>query len=429
MGKFSLKYGHDYIDFSLDSGDMISTIKSKNFEDSTEEEVILSALKNPVDSARLRYMVKKNEKICIIVSDVTRAWQRMDIYLPYIIEELKYAGVPDENIIFLCATGSHRKQSEQEKKKIMGDLYSRFTFIEHDCTDEKSLVYLGDTSFNTPVKVNKVAMECDHIILTGAIVFHDLAGWSGGRKSLIPGIAGYDTIMSNHGLALKEKVGEGIRETVTCGNFKDNIVHLDMEEGANMIKPSFLFNVIIGDNGSIVEAVAGNYVKAHRIGCKKVTDRFAVDIEKKADLVLASCGGYPKDMNLYQGSKGLINSAKAVKKNGWVILLAQCEEGIGHPEVEEVIRDFDSNIERELYVRNNYSISRYSGYLITKTIENFNTILVSGIDEKILENSNITVVKTIEEALEIFYKNYNKNTFDYYIIPDGGSTMPVVNNI
>ncbi len=428
MGKYEMKYGSGYISFSLPEDNIKGIIESNEGDSKVEEEVILDALNNPTGSPGLYEIVKPGEKVCIVISDITRSWQKMDKYLPYLVDELNRAGVKDRDITFLAATGSHRGQTEEEKGILLGEkLAGRFKVTDHDCKDEENLVYLGTTGYGTPVKVNKIAVESDHLILTGGIIFHDMAGWSGGRKSILPGIAGYESIMANHSLALKDEVGKGIRETVSGGNIKDNPLHEDMVEAAGFVKPSFIFNVIIDKRGKIASAVAGDYLEAHQAGRKIVSKYFGVDIRDRADLVIASSGGYPKDINLYQASKALVNASYAVKEGGYVILLAECREGIGHKEVEEIIMNFKTNSAREKYLRENFTISRYAGYLITSLIEKFNTILVSQMDEKMLKKTDITVVSSIESALEIVNQDLKAGS-SIYLMPDAGSTMPVLRN-
>ncbi|MGM0603718.1 MAG: nickel-dependent lactate racemase [Bacillota bacterium] len=423
-----LKYGDKDKIFSFDKDKIKKTIKAQ--ENSTNDnrplkEILKTALENPTGSKKLSEIVDKDDSVAVIISDITRSWQKIDKFLPLIIEEITAGGVKLSNITVLAATGSHRAHTDEEIIKLLGeDTAAKVNFIDHDCHDEDNLKFLGKTSFDTPVYINRTACEADKLILTGGIVFHDLAGWAGGRKSILPGIAGYETIMANHSLSLNSRDKGGIRETVRSGNFEDNPVHLDMEEAAEMLPPDFIFNVIPDGNGNIAAAVAGNYKMAHKKGCRIISDMFGIQIEKKADLVIASCGGFPKDINLYQASKALVNAASAVKNNGYVILMAECREGIGHPEVEEIMQKYETNFLREDYLRDNFSISRYTGYLITKTIENIKFILISELEEKYIDKTDIILVKTPEEALAVI-ENAQQNIRDVFVMPDAANTLPI----
>lgn len=421
-----LKYGNKESSFSYKKDKIKEIIRARKDNKSQSADLIFKeALANPIASKKLSEIVNKDDSVTIVISDITRAWQKIDRFLALLIDELKTGGVGLSDITVLAATGSHRAHTDEEIIQLLGkELAGEINFVDHDCHDKESLLYLGDTSFGTPVYVNKAAYEADKLILTGGIVFHDLAGWAGGRKSILPGIAGYETIMANHSLSLNNKEIGGIKDTVRSGNFKDNPIHLDMEEAAEMMPPDFLFNVIPDGEGGIKAAVAGDYKKAHQEGCKIISDIFAVDINKKANLVVASCGGFPKDINLYQASKALVNAAAAVKDNGYVILLAECKEGVGHTEVEEIMQGFKTNDLREDYLRNNFSISRYTGYLITKTIENINFILISDLKEKYIDKTDIELVSSMEEAFALV-ENSNMEIEDIYLMPDAANTLPI----
>ena len=426
MKEFELKYGRGTVKFSINEKDIIGVIDNKPSTSSkTEEDVIKNALKHPISSPKLKEIVHTGESICIVVPDITRSWQKPFLYLPIIIDELMQAGVKPKDILFISATGSHRNQTEDEYKQLLGDtLYGKYKIIDHDCNDKDNMVYLGKTSFGTPVSINKKAMECDHIIITGGIVYHFLVGWSGGKKSILPGIAAYETIMANHGLALNETLGDGTRSEIKCGNITNNPVHLDMQEATAMVNPCFMFNVIMDSNGNISAAVAGNYIKAHEQGRKYVDKSDSMDISEKADLVIATAGGYPKDINFYQSSKLILNSREAVKEGGTLIALTQCSEGLGgDDDVRSILASYDNLIEREKSLRDRYTISKHVGCLACETAQTFNLILVSNLDPKFLKNTGIKIVKTIGEALNLTYEEKGRN-LKTYIMPHGANTLP-----
>ncbi len=426
MREFELKQGKGTIKFSINEKDIIGVIDNKPSTSSkTEEEVIKEALQNPISSPNLKEIVKVGEKICIVIPDVTRLWQKSAVYLPFIVDELLQTGIVADDILFISATGSHRNQTEDEYRQLLGDkLYGKFNIIDHDCNDKDNLIYLGNTSFGTPVTINKKAMECDHIIITGGIVYHFLVGWSGGKKSILPGIASYETIMANHGLALNKNLEDGTRSEIKCGNITNNPVHLDMEEAVALVNPSFMFNVIMDSNGNISAAVAGHYLKAHEQGRKYVDKSDSVNIREKADLVIATAGGYPKDINFYQSSKLLLNSREAVKEGGTLIALTECSEGLGgDDDVRSILANYNTLLKREKSLRKRYTISKHIGCLACETAQIFNLILVSNLDAKFLENTRIKIVRTIDEALNLVYKEKGRN-LTTYIMPHGANTLP-----
>jgi len=426
MREFKLKQGRGTVKFSINENDIIGVLDNKPSENSeTEEEVIKNALHNPISSPKLKELVHAGQKICIVIPDVTRIWQKPSVYLPFIVEELLQTGIKEKDILFISATGSHRKQTEDEYKQLLGNkLYGNFNIIDHDCNDKKNLIYLGNTTFGTKVIINKKAIECDHIIITGGIVYHFLVGWSGGKKSILPGIASYETIMENHGLALNENLGGGTRSAVRCGNITDNPVHLDMEEAAALVNPSFMFNVIMDSNGNISAAFAGNYIKAHALGRKYVDKSDSVTIKEKADLIIVTSGGYPKDINFYQSSKLFFNSREAVKDGGTIIAIAECSEGLGgSDDFRSILVDYNNHLEREKSLRECYSISKHIACLSCETAETFNVILVSTINPKFFKNTRIRIVPTVDEALKLVYTEKGEN-LKTYIMPHGANNLP-----
>jgi lactate racemase len=428
MSSFEFKYGDSRISGYFSNERTFEVLKKEVETQEVDEcEVIINALDNPIGTSKIEDIVKPESTICIVVSDITRAYQKMSFYLPYIVDRLNKSGIKDKDITFLCATGSHRKQTQDEHNEILGDLAKRFTIVDHDCNDKSNLVYLGETSYGTPVSINKIALQSDYVILTGAVVFHDLAGWAGGKKSLVPGIAGYETIMGNHSLSLSVNQGEGVNPLVRCGNKADNPVHLDMLEAAKKVNPSFMFNVIINEDGKIINAVAGDFIKAHEVGCKIIDETDRLYIKEKAEIVIVSAGGYPKDIDLYQASKALINAKEAAKEGGTIILISECREGVGSSEVSVIIQNYPDNASREEELRRIFSISKYTGYLITSIADKFNVILVSNIDEKIISNSNIKIVRELNEALKIAYKDKEK-CIKTYVVPNGSSILPTTIN-
>lgn len=426
MKEINIKYGQGEMKAFIEEKNLLEVIESNPFkQDKTEDEIISEALYNPIDSKRLKDIVHEDETVCIIISDITRSWQKPHKFLYKIVEELNAGGVKDEDIIFLSAQGTHRKHTREEHEILLGEkLSKRFEVYDHDCFDEESMVYLGDTSYGTPVIVNKKAVECNHVVITGAIIYHFLVGWSGGKKSILPGISSFKTISSNHSLSLNEGFGSGIRESVCSGNIIENPIHDDMMQAAAMVKPTFMFNVIMGPNGNIAGAVAGNYTTAHEAGRKLVDSIDGVNIKKKSDIVIASAGGSPKDINLYQSIKTLINAKEAVVDGGTIIVLAECSEGIGEiKDINDMILNFDNMLDREKDLRENYTISKFVGYFFCETGEKYKLILVSEIDPALLKKTKIILAKTLEDALKIAYDDENEN-LTINLMPHGASTLP-----
>jgi len=237
-------------------------------------------------------IIQKNaKKILVIVNDITRPTP-YEVILPPLLDELHQIGIKKENIIFMVATGIHRSNSQEEIKEIFGEnIFSAYKFINHDC-DDLNLKDLGKLKSGNKLWVNPIVSDIDFIITTGVIVPHYFAGFSGGRKSILPGICGRKTIEVNH--------AQMVYSDSRAGNLKGNPVHQEMQEAAEKVGVDFNINVVTDENHQIVEIVAGELLTSWRKGVEICKQIYICPIEKKADVVIASAGGYPKDINVYQ---------------------------------------------------------------------------------------------------------------------------------
>ena len=274
-------------------------------------------------------VVKPGDKVVIVVSDVTRLWVQADILLPVLLDVLNGAGVPDKDISIVTSTGDHRLQTLAEHTAICGDkVLARVPIFDHEC-HATDLVDLGKSSQGTPIRVNRRVWEADKVILTGGIAYHMLAGFGGGRKSIAPGVCGYETIQKNHALALKGGGLTGVNPNIETGKMVGNPVAEDLLEIARIVGVDFILNVVVNEKKEFVYLAAGELHEAHLAGCRVTEEIFGINIEEKAELVIVSSGGFPKDIQLYQSIKALENSAYAVRDGGVIILVSECSDGIG----------------------------------------------------------------------------------------------------
>ncbi len=423
MKTIKMKFGHGYMDVSVPEQNLLGVIiKETPPSVTTEEQVILTALANPIGTPRLRDIVRPGERVCVVVSDITRAWQRMNVYLPYVVQELNQGGIKDKDIHFLCALGYHRKQTREEHERLLGpDLSQRFEIVDHDCMDKSNLVTLGKTSRGTPVAINRIAAEADRLVLTGCCTYHPWVGWGGGKKSILPGISSIESIQHNHLMILDERGHQ--RPEVRSGNVKDNPIHLDMLEVAAIVKPCFIFNVIIGHDGKIAHAVCGDYAAAHEVGCRIVDDLYAVPIDQLADITISSQGGYPKDIDICQTGKAIYHTQEATKPGGTMIILSECSEGIGPPDADSIFLGCDTNAERERQVRNLFTVAKYVSYYMCTAAEKWNIIIVGSFDPSLLAKTAIKTARTVEEALDMAFAKGGRNQ-KIYLMPQGSSALP-----
>ena len=374
----------------------------------TPAEHIRWALDHPVDSAPLKELVKAGDKVCIVISDVTRRWQSPETYIPVLIAELESAGIRDEDMLIISATGTHRRQTPEEHMGLVTkEVYERIELVDHVCTDEENLSYVGTTSRGTPVWLDKRALACDKIILTGGVVYHFMAGFGGGRKSILPGIAGRETIMKNHNLALNPGLGNGSNPQVRSANMNaTNPVHADMMEACS------------------IAAFAGNWITAHRAACDLVDRMYGVPAKEKTPLVIASAGGFPKDLNFYQTIKTLSNALEVVDEGGTIILVTRSQEGFGNGDTQRQIAGFATMVEREKDLRENFSIGAFIGYLFAESAEKYHMIVVTGMDQADFGTSKIHVVKTLDQALALSRELNGGKDLRATLMPHGANTLP-----
>lgn len=391
-----------------------------------EEQVIVKALNNPIGSEKLSELAKGKENIVIVISDITRSFQKPWVFLPILIEEIKKAGISDEKISFLVALGTHRRSTKEEFNKLLGELYGQYKVEDSYCEDD-CFETIGTTKYGTKVQINKLALNADLLITTGAIVHHDMAGFAGGRKSILPGIASKMTINMNHSLAMADEKGHnvfGIRDYVENSSLDKNILHKDMEEAAKMVNPDFMLNVIQDADGTIVEAVSGDTVKAHKVGCEIVDIKSKIRLPQTKEVLWVNCGPFPKDINLYQISKAVSNGKDAVKKGGDMILIADCSEGIGSDEMEYMFSNFENNSEREDELRKAFTIGKYAAYLVTTVAtEKVVTVISSKLKQESVKNTGIKILPTIEAANEYLKEKYG--SYDGYYLSSSSKMLEV----
>ena len=325
MKEFELRLGKRVVRVSLPEEKIVGVVQGKPYKPISDvEAAIKEALRNPIGTPPLHEIVKAGDKVAVVASDITRAWVRFDIFLPHIFNELNGAGVPDSDIVLIAALGAHRINTLEEHITVYGqEVVDRVKIVQSYAPIAEDFTYIGTTSRGVPVSINKEILNADKVILTGGIVYHLMGGFGGGRKSVLPGVAGYATIQGNHSFCLHENVGKGTNPNCVSGKLDGNPMNEDMLEIAGMVNPDFIFNVTQTAEGKFARFFAGHWLTAWLEGCKTVEEIFGVHIKEKADLVIASAGGYPKDINLYQANKTMDNAVMACKDDGVVILLME----------------------------------------------------------------------------------------------------------
>ena len=389
----------------------------------------LAAVRDPIASQPLQKVVRKGDKVAVIVSDVTRLVRTAE-FLPVIISEINAAGVPDEDITIIVATGTHRAHTHDEDIAVCGkDIVKRIKIHQHDSRNNEELTDLGVTSFGTPILIDSYVAEADKVIITGAVSLHPMAGFGGGRKAVMPGVSGHATIMHNHAIALAPKVGDGCNPLCETGILEGNPLHEDMVEVTKKLDPAFLVNMVFTPEGKLHEVVAGHWYKAWEKGCKDLVAMAGVPIKELADVVFASAGGSPKDMNLYQSCKAHMNAVFAVKKGGIMILTLEC------PDIKEpaIFTDWFSKsdvLQFEKDVRADFSIPAFVAFKTRCIVNSLTTYLVTKPENfEFVRQTGQIPVASLEEAWLLAQQELAKQGKDDYkitIMGHASATMPVL---
>jgi nickel-dependent lactate racemase len=420
LANLSLKYGSDVLQIDLQAL-LLTTNTPLDLPDPKDE--IRRALTNPIASPSLAEIVSSGERVVIITSDITR-YTGSEIYLPILVEELNLCGIPDHDIEIIIALGIHRKQSAEEHRKILGALYGRITVHDHECDDPEQLVDLGQTSSGLPVQINQRVMAADRVIVTGTIGLHYFAGYGGGRKSLVPGVASRTTCMASH-FAIFNPPEQGGRNAKACtANLDGNPVHQAILEAATIIKPDFLLNTVLTTDKQIARTFCGDLEQAHLAGCRLAQTLYTTPMGKPADLAIVSCGGHPKDINFIQAHKALDYGVQAVHPGGTVILLAACPDGFGNATFFDWFNYEDLAI-FEKALRSRYEINGQTAWSTLSKARTWRVIMISEFNREQTEKMGMEKADNLDEALQMAYKQLPKNP-EIVVIPDGGTILPVI---
>ncbi len=371
----------------------------------------------------LQEKVHPGSKLLLIVPDHTRKC-RLPIVLPLLLSQLKKLR---SHIDIVVANGSHVLQPEHVIRDLVGeDVYTSYPVIQHDCHDEKMLVFFGKTLNGTEIYLNKKVKEADFILTVGGILFHYFAGFGGGPKMLMPGVAGYETIRQNHRLTVDAETGYFHKECYE-GNIKTNPVYLDLAQVVKFVPQCTSLQFALDAEGKIVQAETGPILETQGAICPAVNDLYTIPVEEKADIVIASAGGFPADVNLIQSHKSIHHAFQAVKPEGKIILLAECPEGVGSktfmPYFEE---NSSAGIGRRLL--NDYKINGHTALSLKIKSEKARIYFVSKLDEQLVRKTGMLPCSTFTEALSCAVKELKPANPKGYILPFANLYLPFVRN-
>lgn len=381
----------------------------------SEEEEVRRALREPVGAPPLRQVVRPGEKIAVITSDITRPMPTRKV-MPALLDELYAAGVKPEDITLVFALGSHRSQTDEERRRLAGErAWNEIRCV--DC-DPDDCVHLGVTSAGTPVDITRVVAEADRRICLGNVEYHYFAGYSGGAKAIMPGCSTRAAIQSNHSMM--------VRAEAAAGNLKTNPVRRDIEEAAALCGIDYILNVVLGEHKEILRAAAGDVTLAHRELCAFLDKIYLNELPQAADIVLVSQGGAPKDLNLYQTQKALDNARHAVRQGGIIILIGSCREGLGERVFEQWMTTSPSPEAMIERIGRDFQLGGHKAAAIAITLQKAKIFLVSELEDDFVRSIFLTPQPSAQAALEQAFRELGGDA-SVLAMPFGGSTLPRVN--
>jgi nickel-dependent lactate racemase len=413
-----LGYGAQQIPFSFDPQQFTVLARHDNTSHPLTDADLHAALDSPINSPRLEELIKPLERVVIVVPDATRA-ARVDRIAPLLVERLNRQGLNDRQISFLIGGGIHRAPTAAEIHYILGsELPERIEVYPHDAHDASSHASLGTTARGTPVVLNRRLVEADHVIVVGAISLHYIAGFSGGRKAILPGCGAERSIQANHLLSFDLETLEK-RASIASGCLDGNPVHEDMLEAVGLLNPSFLVNTVLDAHNEIVAVYAGHWRDAHLRGCKEYLATHTVEVDERRPLVIVSAGGAPRDINLIQSHKAMEHASQVLAEGGTMIALAECAQGLGR---DDFLRWFAPGGTRAtaLLLAEDYKINGQTAWSLRRKAERFRMLLVSALDADVVRQMGLEPHTTLDSALSAVQSQPG------YIIPGGLTTLPLI---
>jgi lactate racemase len=425
MSQIELAYGRSFISFEYDESRYQILAPHQPNENSLSDLEIGQALDSPIDSAPLEDLVNQGDSVLIVVSDATRATASAQV-VNLLVRRLIQFGIGAGDIAIIFATGIHRPVTPAEKLDLLTPfIVQRIRTIDHDPHDPQPL-RCGELPCGTPVELNRHLNQFSRVILTGAVGFHYFAGFTGGRKSICPGLAAAETIKATHMLALDFEKG-GRRDGVGTGLLEGNAVHEACDEIAQLIDPTFSVNTVVDDQGRATKVYAGHWRAAHRVAGAEYFKSHTMMIEEKRDLVIASCGGFPWDINLIQAHKALEMAAAACKPGGTIILLAECVDGLGR---NDFLKWFELADARglERFLHEHYEVNGQTAWSLLAKAETYRIVLVSALADDEVRKLRIEPARSLVEALRGIGRASAGDLAprDGYILPRGAAFLPVL---
>ncbi len=419
MPTIELGYGRGAINFDYDATRFDLLAANGDASHPLSDVEIGAALDAPIDSPPLEDLITPGDSVLIVASDATRATGSAQI-INLLVRRLIQNGTAPGDIAIIFATGIHRAVRPDEKAELLTPFIAqRIRTIDHDAYDASQLTQLGVMDDGTPIEVNRALKEFAKVILTSAVGFHYFAGFTGGRKSICPGLAAAQTIEATHMLAIDFERGAR-RSGVGAGLLNGNAVNAACKRVAALIDPAFSINAIVDERGRAEKIFAGHWRSAHARACADFITGHSLRIKEKREVVVVSCGGSPYDINMIQAHKALDMAAHACRDGGSIVFLAECRDGLGRADFLKWFESADASA-LETRLRKAYEVNGQTAWtLLTKT-ERFRVHLVTKLPDEEVRRMRMIPARSLEEALASVSPDAKG-----YIMPRGAALLPVL---
>lgn len=415
-------YGKDKINYSFDENELINVLVSSVEEYNpgcSEEDLVIKAMENPTSSPKLSELSKGKDKVVIIASDHTRPVPSK-VIIPYMLKEIR-EGNPNADITILIATGCHRGTTREELVSKFGeDIVNSEKIYVHDCDEKEKLVNIGTLPSGGECEINSIAYDADLLLAEGFIEPHFFAGFSGGRKSVLPGICSRKTVLANH--CSEFIANKNSRTGILCGN----PIHEDMIWACKTAKLVYVVNVVLNAEKEVIYAVAGDAIEAHKKGTDFLSELCSVKA-KYSDIVITTNGGYPLDQNMYQAVKGMTAAEACVEEGGVIIMLARSNDGIGGDHFYRQLNEIDDINQGMKNIlskgRHETEPDQWMVQILLRILMRAKVIYVSQMPDKTVKDMNMIPAHSIDEAMDMAREILNKDNITITAIPEGVSVI------
>lgn len=412
-------YGKTHLSYDFEKVNVLTSSIEDYDPRMSEGALVEAAMAAPEGGVTLRELAKGKQKVVLIASDHTRPVPSR-VIVPPMLRQIR-EGNPDADITILISTGCHRETTKEELVAKFGpEIVAGEKIVIHDCDDRENLVNIGTLPSGGQCLINRLAVEADLLVAEGFIEPHFFAGFSGGRKSVLPGVAGRETVLANH---CSEFIAHPKSRT---GILEGNPIHTDMLWAAKKVNLRYIVNVVLNGEKQVIYAVAGDLEKAHKKGTDFLFDLCGAETSL-ADIVISTNGGYPLDQNVYQAVKGMTAAEAAVKEGGVIIMLAESGDGIGGDHFYRQLADEpDINITMDLFLnrgRNETVPDQWQTQIFIRVLQKAKVIYVSQVESETVKKLHMIPASNLEEAMEKAKQLIGKENPTITAIPDGVAVM------